>query len=60
MTIVDLEGHYRCELGDFYQIFAQKQRSWEFKAKGLLKESELAEALGILKKLNGGQRPDPR
>lgn len=60
MTIVNLEGHYRCELGDFYQIFAQNPRSWEFKAKGILKEEELAKALETLKRLNAGQEPDPR
>lgn len=60
MTLVNLEGHYRCELGDFYHIFAQNPRSWEFKAKGILKEEELAEALEILRMLKNGQMPERR
>lgn len=57
MTIVDIEGHYRCELGDFYKIFAQHDDSWEFKAKGILKEDELLRALEILRRLKSGFVP---
>ena len=57
MTIVNLEGHYRCEFGDFYKIFEHNDRSWEFKAKGILKEHELAEALDIIRLLKSGVKP---
>lgn len=55
MTIVNLEGHHRCELGDFYKTIKQDDQSWEFKAKGMLKEEELTKALHTLQMLKSGE-----
>jgi hypothetical protein len=57
MTIVKLEDHYRVEFGDFYKIFRHNDQSWEFKANGLIKEEDLAEALDILRVLKSGIKP---
>ena len=51
LKLVD-ECHYSCGLGDFYQIFAQKQDSWEFKASRILKEKEIILVLETMRRLN--------
>lgn len=52
------DAHYSCSLGDFYKIFAQKDDSWEFKAKKILSEEEMLGALEALRKLKGGTVPN--
>ena len=45
------EGHYSCRLGDFYQVFANNNDSWEFKAKNPMTEKDMDRVLGALRKL---------
>lgn len=54
MTIVKVDDcRYDCEIGEFYKIFAQNERSWEFRSNGPLKEVDLLSALNVLRSLNG-------
>lgn len=60
MTLKKIDDcRYDCEIGEFYKIFAQNDRSWEFKSNGPIKEADLLAALNVLRSLNGTPR-DPR